>query len=155
MRSKISKIYWWTASAAFNWYLRNFIVSLEPLFVLIEYVPLGEICWVAWERAVDWMILTSKTRISNHRQIWPHNSWLSCLANRWWNVLFVIDTGEWWNYSLNDVPIEQGFICHSLYFAFHWTVDKLPRTSSHASWVTLKSLVSLKGVFQKKLFLFV
>ena len=38
------------------------------------------ICWVTWERAVDWMILTTKTRISNHKQIWPHSSWWSLLG---------------------------------------------------------------------------
>ena len=26
-----------------------------------------------------------------------------CLANRWWNVLFVIDTSEWCNYSLRNI----------------------------------------------------
>ena len=30
-----------------------------------------------------------------------------CLANRWWNVLFVIDTSEWCNFSLNDVLIDK------------------------------------------------
>ena len=39
-----------------------------------------ETCWDTWERAVDWMTLTTKTRISNQKQVWRHNSLWSLLG---------------------------------------------------------------------------
>ena len=71
-----------------------------------------------------------------------------CLANRWWNVLFVIDTSEWCDYSLNDVLIAWGLISHSIYITLYWIVNSLTRMSSHVSWVTLESLVSLRVFFK-------
>ena len=75
-----------------------------------------------------------------------------CLANRWWNVLFVIDTSEWCNYSLNDVLVDKAS------FVTRYTslsIESWTHCLSHVRWVTSKSLDSLKGVFQKKLSLFV
>ena len=142
-------------SAAYNRYLRNFI-CLPRATVCADRICSfwGSAGLPKKEPWIEWYLLqrpgyqtTNKSDLTAADEV--------CLANRWWNVLFVIDTSEWWNYSLNDVPIEEGLICRSLYFAFHWTVDSLPRMSSHANWVTLKSLVYLKGVFQRKRFLFV
>ena len=39
-----------------------------------------EISWDTWERAVDLMILISKTRISNRKQVWRHSNLLNLLG---------------------------------------------------------------------------
>ena len=53
-----------------------------------------------------------------------------CLANRRWNVLFVIDTSKWCNYSLSNVVTEYG--SHSLYLTYYWLLDSaFPRMPRH------------------------
>ena len=71
-----------------------------------------------------------------------------CLANRRWNVLFVIDIRECCNYYLNDVLTEQGLICHSITLL---SIESwMPRMSSHVSWVSPLSLFFRKRVLSKR-----
>ena len=69
-----------------------------------------------------------------------------CLANRRWNVLFVIDTSEWCNHSFSNIVRGKGHTHYTSLIVDSWTPHSL---GCHVIPCQL-SLNSLNGVFQKK-----